>query len=114
MPACRELGDLAAAHEHVEASIDGLARVEHVDARQQEVRGLARALDERMRGTSCELWLRRAYAGAAQKTEQDRHADRHARLDLSGDQRLGRVQELTRELDTAVDRAGVHEHLARG
>ena len=37
----------------------------------------------------------------------------HPGLDLHRDHRLGRVHHLPRQLDAAVDRAGVHEHLAR-
>ena len=42
-----ELGDLAAAHEHVVGRVDPGARVEHVGAADQQVRGRAVADDER-------------------------------------------------------------------
>ena len=43
---------------------------------------------------------------------EDGHADDDAGLDLGGDDGLGRVDDLAAELDAAVDRARVHEHLA--
>ena len=42
-----ELGDLAAAHEHVERRVDAGARVEHVGAADQQVGGRLLAVDER-------------------------------------------------------------------
>ena len=58
----------------------------------------------------------RAGCGALAAGEQlveDGHAHDDAGLDLLADHGLRRVDHLGGELDAAVDRAGVHEHLAR-
>ena len=62
-------------------------------------------------GRSREGGLRRAAAG--EQLVEDGHADDDAGLDLLADHGLRRVDHLGGELDAAVDRAGVHEHLAR-
>ena len=55
---------------------------------------------------------RRALASGEQLVE-DRHPHHQAGADLVGDQRLGRVDHLARELDPAVDRPRVHQQLPR-
>ena len=54
-----------------------------------------------------------AASPAAEQLVEDRHPHHQAGGDLLGDQRLGRVDHLAGELDPAVDRAGVHQQLAR-
>ncbi len=110
-----ELGDLAAAHEHVVRRVDPAARVEHVGAADQQVGGRRRPCVERAHaGTGAEI-VSGALRGAAarQALVEHRHADDDAGGDLLADDRLRRVDHLGGELDAAVDRAGVHEHLAR-
>ena len=62
---------------------------------------------------SCSGRSTRAGGCAGHDLVEDGHADDHAGLDLGGDDGLRRVDDLAGELDPAVDRAGVHEHLAR-
>ena len=90
----------------VEAARAGRARAR----RGQQVGGRARAADERL--GSCRLRLHRAAAGcgalaarAGEQLVEDGHADDDAGLDLGGDDRLRRVDDLAAELDAAVDRA---------
>ena len=104
------------------ASMPG-ARVEHVGAADQQVGGRRVAATSRAsapwtRGAITRAagpgWTRRARRGAArQQLVEHRHADDDAGRDLLADHRLRRVDHLGGELDAAVDRAGVHEHLAR-
>ena len=54
----------------------------------------------------------RGRGAARQQLVEDRHADDDAGRDLLADHRLRRVDHLGAKLDAAVDRAGVHEHLA--
>ncbi len=67
-----ELGDLAAAHEHVVGRVDAGARVEHVGAADQQVRGRAVADDER--------GVRRAAVGLRER----HHASCGAGVDAAG------------------------------
>ena len=53
-------------------------------------------------------------AAARQQLIQDGHAHDDTRLDLGGDHRLRRVDDLAGELDAPVHRAGVHQHLLGG
>ena len=55
----------------------------------------------------------RALRAAGEQLVEDRHPHHQAGGDLLGDQRLGRVDRLAGDLDPAVDRAGVHQQLAR-
>ena len=55
----------------------------------------------------------RARSLPGEQLVEDRHPHDQPALDLGGDQRLRRVDHLGRELDAAVDRAGVHQELAR-
>ena len=71
------------------------------------------------RSASARAARRRRVAGAArlaaagEQLVEDRHPHDQAALDLLGDQRGGAVDHLGRELDPAVDRARVHQQLAR-
>ena len=113
---CADLGDLAAADEHVEAarrcpsrgSSTWAPRIRTSAGGVVAVVELAHAGRHR-RG--CEGGLRRGASG--EQLVEDGHADDDAGLDLLADHGLRRVDHLGGELDAAVDRAGVHEHLAR-
>ena len=113
-----QLGDAAAAHEHVERPVDALARVEHVRAAHEQVGGRLLAVDERRRragmlGRVHAVTSARSGRGApGEQLVEDRHADDDAGRDLLADHRLGRVDHLGGQLDAAVDRARVHQHLA--
>ena len=89
------------------------ARVEHVGAADQDVGGRGR---DGGRGIRRAPARSRAGCGAlasGQQLVEDGHADDDAGLDLLADHGLRRVDHLGGELDAAVDRAGVHQHLAR-
>ena len=97
-----------------------LARVEHVGAADQQVGGRLLAVHERLGAA------RRVGAGGVhavtswpvgrgppgEQLVEHRHPHDDAGRDLLADHRLRRVDHLGGELDAAVDRAGVHEHLA--
>ena len=110
-----QLGDQPIAHEHVVTGIDVGAGVQDVDVPQQQLGRCGRPLDE-SGGGHYASWgsgtgLRDVRAG--EQLIQHGHAHDHAGLHLLGDERLGRVDDLAGELDATVDRAGVHQHLAR-
>ena len=134
-PRLGELGDLALADDDVADRVEPRARVEHPGAADhQGAGGLALAAAPVERGdrgrrppsrralrsgsasgssasavSPAPAWL----AAAGEQLVEDRHPDHEAALDLGGDQRGGAVDHLGRELDPAVDRARVHEQLAR-
>ena len=114
-----DLGDRAAADEDVVRRVDagraGRARGRRAmrtsagGAGAVDERGLAHASGGLARASAAPL----GRAGALEQLVEHRHPDDDAALDLRGDDRLRRVDDLAAQLDAAVDRAGVHEHLAR-
>ena len=118
-----ELGDPPSRTQHVVRARRARARVEHVRAAQQQVgrRGAAARTSSRavMRELLARCGLRRRRprlprgAGAGEQLVEHRHPHDDPGLDLLGDQRLRRVDDLAGELDAAVDRARVHQQLAR-
>ena len=93
-----------------------VARVEHVGAADQDVGGRrwSRWSSRLMRAPPASTPARLAARVAArEQLVEHRHPDDDAGLDLLADHGLRRVDHLGGELDAAVDRAGVHEHLAR-
>ena len=125
VPGGADLGDLAVADEHVVRRVDarcaGRARGRRGRAGRRAAgarRGAPSAASPaRSRAhASCGSVGRGARALVARAGEhlvEDRHPDDDAGLDLHRDDRLRRVDDLAGQLDAAVDRAGVHEHLAR-
>jgi len=86
----------------------------------QEIRGPPGSLDERVRGhhASCLTFSGRSGSGwgsarSGEQLVQDCHPHHYTGLDLRGDHRLRRVDDLAGELHAAVDRPRVHQHLAR-
>ena len=113
-----QLGDRAVADEDVVRRVDPLARVEHVGAADQQVGGRLLALDERGRalgqlgGVHAVTSARSGAVAPGEQLVEHRHPHDDAGRDLLADHRLRRVDHLGGELDAAVHRAGVHEHLA--
>ena len=118
-----ELGDLAAADEHVVRARRCPARGSSTWApRISRSAGGCSRCDERLvrwravgLAASCAAAAGSAVGRGApgEQLVEDRHADDDAGRDLLADHGLRRVDHLGGELDAAVDRAGVHEHLAR-
>ena len=70
-------------------------------------------MSDRGRAAALALGAGRRGVAAGEQLVEDRHPHHQAGGDLLGDQRLRRVDRLAGELDAAVDRAGVHQQLAR-
>ena len=118
-----DLGHLAVAHQQV-GRPSSPARGSRRCAPPHEQRGRVRRaepveLERRHAGCGARVGsgaprARRAVAaGAGQQLVEHGHPHHHARLDLLGDQRLGRVDHLGRQLHAPVDRARVHQQLVR-
>ena len=128
--AVADLGDPPVADEQVGRAVETRARVEQPRAAHEHgARGRrprSSSTGAGRRSLGCAVGVMRAAApprrvrphaaGAPAPGEQlvqHRHPHDHAGLDLLGDQRLRRVDHLGRQLDPAVDRAGVHQQLVR-
>ncbi len=119
----RQLGDLAVADDDVVLGIDAGHRVEHRRPAQDQVRALSGAhLHLGQAHAGCPIGVGRwaplpcggcgLHVAGGKQLVEDRHPHDQAGGDLLGDQRLRRVDHLAGELDAAVDRTGVHQHLA--
>ena len=97
--------------EHVVRLVEPGARIEHVGAADQQLGG--RRVAVRTAAVVAHARHRRQDRRADEQLVEDRHPHRDPGLDLLADQRLRRVDRVGRQLDAAVDRAGVHEQLAR-
>ena len=132
-PGSGDLGDLSSPDDEVVDAVDAGARIEDLRIAKDELlvallagappveRGDRARLPWHQAGSPIGVGAGSSDSGsppprvlaAGEQLVEDRHADDQPALDLGRDQRGGPVDHLGRELHAAVDRAGMHQQLAR-